>query len=125
MLQFEEQRLRLEGYREEIADLGDALGIDMATKEIASLKEQSAAEGFWNDLAASQKILQRISQLKSRVADFRALKQEFEDALTLIELANEEEDESLLDEVRAALDEAKEAMEDDAKDAAGFTVARV
>ena len=29
------------------------------------------------------------------------------------------------DEVRAALDEAKEAMEDDAKDAAGFTVARV
>ena len=31
----------------------------------------------------------------------------------------------LLDEVRAALDEAKEAMEDDAKDAAGFTVARV
>lgn len=104
MLQFEEQRLRLEGYREEIADLGDALGIDMATKEIASLEEQSAAEGFWNDLAASQKILQRISQLKSRVADYRALKQEFDDALTLIELANEEEDESLLDEVREGVD---------------------
>ena len=31
----------------------------------------------------------------------------------------------IIDEVRAALDEAKEAMEDDAKDAAGFTVARV
>ena len=31
----------------------------------------------------------------------------------------------LANEVRAALDEAKEAMEDDAKDAAGFTVARV
>ncbi len=104
MLQFEEQRLRLEGYREEIADLGDALGIDMATKEIASLEEQSAAEGFWNDLAASQKILQRISQLKSRVADYRALQQEFDDALTLIELANEEEDESLLDEVREGVD---------------------
>ena len=32
---------------------------------------------------------------------------------------------AIRDEVRAALDEAKEAMEDDAKDAAGFTVARV
>lgn len=31
----------------------------------------------------------------------------------------------LLDEVRAALDEAKDAMEDDATGAAGFTVARV
>ena len=31
----------------------------------------------------------------------------------------------LLDEVRAALDEAKDAMEDDATEAAGFTVSRV
>ena len=104
MLQFEEQRLRLEGYRDEIADLGDALGIDMATKEIASLEEQSAAAGFWDDLANSQKILQRISQLKSRVADYSALRREYDDALTLIELADEEEDESLLDEVREGVD---------------------
>ena len=104
MLQFEEQRLRLESYREEIADLGDALGIDMAVKEIAALEEQSAAEGFWDDLARSQKILQRISQLKSRVADYNTLKQEYDDAHTLIELANEEEDESLLDEVREGVD---------------------
>ena len=99
MLQFDEQRLRLESYQKEIADLGDALGIDMAVKEIATLEEQSAAEGFWDDLARSQKILQRISQLKSRVADYNALKQEYDDVHTLIELANEEEDESLLDEV--------------------------
>ena len=31
----------------------------------------------------------------------------------------------LLDEVRAALDEAKDAMEDDAADATGFTVSLV
>ena len=104
MLQFEEQRLRLESYREEIADLGDALGIDMAVEEIAALEEQSAADGFWDDLARSQKILQRISQLKSRVSDYNALKREYDDAHTLIELANEEEDESLLDEVREGVD---------------------
>ena len=104
MLQFEEQRLRLEGYQNEITDLGDALGVDMAVKEIASLEEQSAAEGFWDDLARSQKILQRISQLKSRVADYRALRQEYDDVHTLIELADEEEDESLLDEVRTGVD---------------------
>ena len=87
-----------------LPNLGDALGIDMATKEIASLEEQSAAAGFWDDLANSQKILQRISQLKSRVADYSALRREYDDALTLIELADEEEDESLLDEVREGVD---------------------
>ena len=104
MLQFEEQRLRLEGYRAEIDDLADALGIDMATKEIAALEEKTAAEDFWGDLANSQKVLQRISQLKNRVTDYAALKQDFDDTLTLIELADEEEDESLLEEVAAGVD---------------------
>ena len=104
MLQFDEQRLRLESYREEIDDLGDALGIDMAVKEVETLEAQSAAEGFWDDLARSQKILQRISQLKNRVAEYRALRGDYEDVLTLIELANEEEDESLLEEVCQGVD---------------------
>ncbi len=111
MLQFDEQRLRLESYREEIDDLGDALGIDMAVKEVETLEAQSAAEGFWDDLARSQKILQRISQLKNRVAEYRALRGDYEDVLTLIELANEEEDESLLEEVCQGVDKVLQAAD--------------
>ena len=99
MLQFDEQRLRLVGAKEELVDLGEALGIEPAKQEIAVLEEQTANENFWTDMAAGQKVLQKISQLKNKVASYEKLCADYDDALTLIEMANEEEDESLLDEV--------------------------
>ena len=70
MLQFEEQRLRLTAVKAELIDLGEALGIEDAKKEIVCLEEQTADENFWNDMAAGQKVLQKISQLKNKVSAY-------------------------------------------------------
>lgn len=104
MIQFDEQRLRLEGYRKELEDLGDALGLDELKKEIAALEEESAGENFWNDMENSQKVLQKIRRNKNKISEYENLCASFEDTLTLIELANEEEDLSLLDEVVGDVD---------------------
>lgn len=104
MLQFEELRLELLGHKNALDDLADALGLEKMKKEIAELEEQSAQDGFWNDLPNTQKVLQRISALKAKVAAYADLKGEFDDTLTLIELADEAEDESLFDECRSGLD---------------------
>lgn len=104
MIQFDEQRLRLEGYRKELEDLGDALGLDELKKEIAALEEESAGENFWNDMENSQKVLQKIRRNKNKISEYENLSASFEDTLTLIELANEEEDLSLLDEVVGDVD---------------------
>ena len=104
MLEFEEQRLRLEGNRAELEDLGDALGLEDTRAEIAALEEQSAAPGFWDDLEHSQKTLQRIRQLKNKVEAYEALQQEFEDALTLCQMADEEGDLGMLPEVAEGID---------------------
>ena len=50
MLQFEEQKLRLTSAKDELDDLGEALGISSAKEEIAELEKQAAADGFWDDL---------------------------------------------------------------------------
>ncbi len=104
MIQFEEQRLRLEGYRPELLDLGDALNLTALQADIAALEAQSGAEDFWNDLENSQKVLQQIRQLKNKVEAYDALKTQFEDALVLIEMADEEEDLSLLEEIVQSID---------------------
>ncbi len=104
MLQFEELRLELLSCRPKLDDLADALGLKAMEEEIANLEEQSAADGFWNDLQNSQKVLQRAAALKTRVAAYKTLKNAFEDTLTLIELADEAEDESLFDECRTGMD---------------------
>ena len=112
MLQFDEQRLRLTGSQAELIDLGEALGIKAAKQEIAELEENTAKEGFWDDLTASQKTLQKISQLKNKVQAYEKLQGEYEDTLTLIEMANEEQDESLIGEVTDSVNSILKTMEE-------------
>ena len=103
MLQFEELRLTLLESEKPLKDLAEALGLEKMKEEIASLEAQTADNGFWDDVANSQKVLQRTSQLKNKVADYESIKALYEDTLTLIELANEEEDESMFEECAAGV----------------------
>ncbi|MBQ5883889.1 MAG: peptide chain release factor 2, partial [Clostridia bacterium] len=85
-------------------DLSEALGLKKMAEEVKELEEQSAQEGFWDDVQNSQKIVQRTAALKNKIKSYDDLKAVFDDTLTLIELANEEEDESLFDECRGGVD---------------------
>ena len=111
MLQFEELKLELEGLKPEIDDLADALGLKSIMSEIEQLEHRAAEPGFWDDMEKSQKILQRTSNLKTKVEEFEKLKASYDDTMTLIELGNEEEDLSLLDEAKAELEEVKKNLE--------------
>ncbi|MDR3344328.1 MAG: peptide chain release factor 2 [Oscillospiraceae bacterium] len=98
MLQFEELKLALLEHKPKLAHLREALALNAARDEIAQLEEQSAAAGFWEDMNNSKLILQRVARLKSKIADYESLSSAFEDALVMLELADEEEDLTLLDE---------------------------
>lgn len=112
MLQFEEQKLRLTAAKDELDDLGEALGISAAKEKIAELEAQSAAEGFWDDLENSQKVLKETSKLKNKVSAYEDLCGDFDDTLTLIEMADEEGDESLIPEVTESVDRVLKTIED-------------
>ena len=98
MIQYEELRLSLIANEEKLAQLEISLGLKKAAEEVAELEAQTAESAFWDDIANSQKVLQRISQLKNKISSYDALKMAYEDALTMIELADEEEDLDLFDE---------------------------
>ena len=100
MLQFEELRLALEKLRPDINDLADALGLQSMKEEISQLDERAAMPGFWDDMERSQKILQRSSMLKNKIANYEKLCSSLEDALALVELADEAEALSLLPEAQ-------------------------
>lgn len=100
MLQFEELHLALEKLRPELTELAGALGLESMKEEISQLDERAAMPGFWDDMERSQKILQRSSMLKNKIASYEKLHSTLEDALALVELANEAEDLSLLPEAQ-------------------------
>ena len=111
MLQFDELRLALEAIRPEIDDLKSALGLDSMKSEIEQLENRAAEPGFWDDMENSQKILQRTSNLKAKVEKYEKLDMRYEDTLALIELGNEEEDLSLLEEAQAEFEAIKTDLE--------------
>jgi len=101
MLQFEELRLALQELEPSLKDLAEALGLESMREEIAKLDEKASQPGFWDDMSNSQAILQRSSMLKNKAASYERLKNAYGDTLALIELADEEEDLSLLPEAQA------------------------
>lgn len=105
MLEYDEYRLQLQGLEKNIADLENSLDIAGALTEIKKLEAQSSEAGFWDDMENSQKVLQKTKQLKDKVERYETLKTGWEDALVLIDLANEENDESMLPEVKKTVED--------------------
>lgn len=111
MIQFEELKLQLEALLPDIKDLADALGLDKMNMEIEQLEQRAAQPGFWDDVENSQKILQKTGALKNKVAEYDSLVSAYDDTLALIELANEEEDLSLLEEAQQEFENVKSSLE--------------
>lgn len=114
MLLLDELRLELEGYRKDMKELYVILNIDKLKEEISQLQEQSAADGFWDDLENSQKIMQTIKQNEATIEGYKKLNDMLEDTLTMIELTVEEgqdEDEDTVNELRGEADKFKAELE--------------
>lgn len=62
-------------------------------------------------MAKSQKVLQKSKNLKTKVARFTDFETLYEDTLVLIDMANEEEDETMLDDVTASVEQIKSELE--------------
>ena len=112
MLQFDELRLRLENMLPDIQDLAGAIGLQQMEKEVAELDMRASADGFWDDMENAQKVTQRAANLKDSIGKYQKLVSDYHDTLTLIELANEEEDTSLLEECTQNVDQIQAAMEE-------------
>ena len=103
MLQFEEFKQQLHTMRPEIEEIGAALDLESAAREVETLEAKAAEPDFWSDLENSQKVLQRIKQLKDRRSIYESLCHEAEDLELMCDMALEENDESLSDEVTAGM----------------------
>lgn len=88
-------------YEENLTQLNDALNIKEALDKVAELEDIAADPDFWNDMENAQAILQQTKQLKNKIEGFDSLKTIYEDMMTLIEMGNEEDDESLVPEVKS------------------------
>ncbi|MBQ5760622.1 MAG: peptide chain release factor 2 [Clostridia bacterium] len=111
MIQYDEIRYSLNNAKPQLEELRVSLALDAAADEIAKLQEQAQAPDFWDNPENSQKVLQKIKQLQDKVARYEKLVALYDDTLVLIEMAEDEGDESLLPEVKASHKEFTSTLE--------------
>lgn len=73
----------------------------LLSKEKEELEALMQHADFWNDIDRANKVNQRVKALTSKLQKYASLVQLGEDAQTLILMAEEENDESLIDEIRS------------------------
>ena len=111
MIEYEELKARLLESKKVIENLKEALAIDTLKSDIDRLEEESSSPEFWSDMEAGQKTMQKIGTLKAKVASYENLKSDYEDALVMIELADEEGDLQLLADCTSSVSDIENKLE--------------
>jgi len=106
---FDDLREKLKEQQRRIEDLRLYLDIDKKKAELAELEAKSTAPEFWNDNNAAQKTIQQINSKKEWVEAWDSLKTLAQDTETLIELAEESNEQSVAGEILNDLKKLEEA----------------
>ena len=111
MLEFEEYKAKLNAIKPSLELLQGALKLDAAHKEIEELEAASEREGFWNDVQKSQQVHKRLKTLKSKCENYEKLCSAWDDMMTMCEMAIEENDDSMLEELKTEYERFAEQVE--------------
>ena len=112
MLQFDEYKIKLNNLKPALDELAQALDLEAAARELEMLESESASEGFWDNLEKSQKATRRMNTLRGKLESQRRREGEWDDLMTLCEMGNEMEDETVLPELEEGFAKLEREMED-------------
>ena len=111
MIDISALKVRLNDLKPRLSELEANLGIEAARDELERLHAQATADGFWDDIEKSRTVLQRTKQLESKVESFEKMCSDWDDLYTVCEMAIEEGDDSMGEDIQAGCDDLDERMQ--------------
>ena len=101
MVALDQVKYELNQYAEPLKEVGDSLDLEKKGFRIEEIEGIMEEEGFWNDAAKAQNYMKELKNLKDTVQEYKDLEAQYQDLYDLIEMVNEENDESMVDEVKS------------------------
>ena len=111
MIQFDEHKVKLNTMKPKLDGLADSLNLGACNEELERLHAQIESPGFWDNQAISQQVMKRSRQLEAKIERYNKMLQTWDDLMTIIEMAQEENDESMLDDLLEGYAQLEEQME--------------
>ena len=112
MIEFDEHKVKLNTIKPTLDGLADSLNLEGCKNELERLQAQIEAPGFWDNNDVSQKVMKRSRQLEAKIGRYEKMQESWEDLMTIIEIAQEENDESMLEELKVGYAELETKMEE-------------
>ena len=110
-IEFDSYRQKLNDIRPALTALSDSLNLDGLKNELERLHAMQEAPGFWDDPEKSQKIVMKTKQAENKIARYEKMVSSWEDLMTICEMAAEEDDDSMLPELKDGFAELSAEME--------------
>ena len=111
MVELDNLRADLTSYKPALEEAGRGLDLENKERQIEELEREMAAPDFWDDPQVSTEKTRKLKSLKDDVSTYYELEAQYQDILDLIELANEEDDRDMIEEVEADYAKFKEKLE--------------
>ena len=112
MITIDELKSKLGSFQTAVDDLRDALSIEASEKRLAELEHQMTMPGFFDDQERSQKVYSEMGELKNKLERYRKLSTQYEEAGTLLEMIEEENDPSLISEGEEAVNGVEKSIDE-------------
>ena len=99
-IEFDSYKQKLNDSRPALEGLAASLNLEGLKNELERLHAMQEAPGFWDDPEKSQKIVVKAKMVESKIAKYAAMVSSWEDMMTICEMAAEEDDDSMLEELK-------------------------
>ncbi len=110
-IEFDNYKQKLNDCKPALDGLADSLNLTGLKNELERLHAMQEAPGFWDDPEKSQKIVMKTKQAEMKIDRYARMVSTWEDLITICEMAAEEDDDSMLPELKDGFAELAAEME--------------
>ena len=111
-IEFDAYKQKLNDCRPALEGLADSLNLEGMRNELERLHAMQEAPGFWDDAEKSRNVVVRTKLLESKVEKYHKMCGEWDDLMTICDMALEEDDESMLPELEEGFGDLDQRMEE-------------
>ena len=110
-IEFDEYKVKLNNIHPKLKELASSLNIEECKVDLDRLHAQIESDGFWDNTDTAQKVTRQASQLEAKIERYEKMCTHWDDLMTICEMAIEENDDSMLDELVEGYKSLEEEME--------------
>ncbi len=99
-IEFDVYKQKLNDCKPALLGLAESLNLEGLKNELERLHAMQEAPGFWDDPEKSQKIVVKTKQTENKIERYGKMTAAWDDLMTICEMAAEEDDDSMLDELK-------------------------